>query len=824
MKKFTKNCIPGSKNYLRTICLFLCIFFTVEQSEAQITIVNKNTKNPTLMYKGKPMLAIGPMPEVAVFAVRPGSDYFSQKEWFNWMQEHKLGYGRVYPESGFPWVPYDADKRVFPFEVARWKNGNALVDITRFNQEYWDNFAYHIKQCADRGIVLQMQLYQRVFFAEKNEEGRWNGNYFNPDNNVNQWSVPSGTGGYGIFKAMTQKGKWQDMHEQWVEHILDAIGNNGNVMIDLINEGASYAINRAWIELTLDIIEQWEKKTGNDILVGMDFDHYQQRNDRDLGYILNNPRLELIIGEGAEGHVVPDLTAGNRSKKKEQIAVLYRQRYKKPFISINSPNLGLHEGIEDLHLYQWYALMVKVQGAGVYAKEYPLDFSAKPIRQYADRSETQIDFFRDIKDYASLDIAPQLIDKAPGKYRLALASAKEAVVYLHTDGYGKSVGDGQTLALENMAFPDGDVSVTLLHPKTGASTKVSGTVQKGKLSLKLPAFADDLAIYLLPEKPTAPVSEAKIQRFMLINTDTDKEIMELTEGTTIDLDKTGDINFTVDAIASEGKVAYVQLELQGPVSHTQKQGEPPYALFGDSGDGDFYGKSLKTGKYTLSAYVGEQKGAVYTVNFQVMRKVEEPDNTPKEQSFMLVNAATSQDIGKIRQGDMIDLSETGTASLAVRIHAAVQISLVEIKLEGPIQHRQTERLLPYTLFGDDKRGGYYSKIWKPGKYTLTSTPYTGSQEGTPYTVSFQVVDTKNAAAARFAIYPVPTTADLHVDHAYPAEEPVQLLLLDHMGNTLLSRPVSRQPEVLNLSAYGKGIYYVKMVSREGVETRRVTVE
>jgi len=130
----------------------------------KITIANAGTDNPTLLFEDKPMLKVGPLPEVVPFAVGWGSMIFPHQKWLDWMQKYRLGYGRVYPESGHPWVSYDADKRLIPFEIVRWEEDRPIVDLTRFNRAYWQNFARVIQECADRGIVLQIQLYQRVFF------------------------------------------------------------------------------------------------------------------------------------------------------------------------------------------------------------------------------------------------------------------------------------------------------------------------------------------------------------------------------------------------------------------------------------------------------------------------------------------------------------------------------------------------------------------------------------------------------------------------------------------------------------------------------------
>lgn len=70
---------------------------------------------------------------------------------------------------------------------------------------------------------------------------------------------------------------------------------------------------------------------------------------------------------------------------------------------------------------------------------------------------------------------------------------------------------------------------------------------------------------------------------------------------------------------------------------------------------------------------------------------------------------------------------------------------------------------------------------------------------------------------------VPTSGMVNITHE--AAEDASLMLLDHRGKVLLTRALSQQPtEALDLSFYGKGLYYLKIVRKENVETKRVVVE
>ena len=187
------------------------------------------------------MLKVDPLPEVAVFSTEWGTRDFPHQKWLDWMAAHRWGYGRVYAENAYPWDPWSLDRCVLPFEIAKWENGEPIVDLTKFNQAYWDNFARVIGHCADRGIVLQIQLYQRVFFERRdNRTGQlnsrgsvivtdagWTTNYFRPDRNVNGYEVPGypTQNGYSLWKEMAERDPWKTVHRRWVEHILAAVAS-----------------------------------------------------------------------------------------------------------------------------------------------------------------------------------------------------------------------------------------------------------------------------------------------------------------------------------------------------------------------------------------------------------------------------------------------------------------------------------------------------------------------------------------------------------------------------------------------------------------------
>jgi hypothetical protein len=141
-------------------------------------------------------------------------------------------------------------------------------------------------------------------------------------------------------------------------------------------------------------------------------------------------------------------------------------------------------------------MLLKVQGAGVYAKDYPLDFDSEPVKKYARQSEILLDFFDSLADYVALDLASGRILESSCKYQYALAAPGELVVYLHRGEYGTASLPGGTLRIETPGLPSGAQTLRALHPGTGKSESVAATVRDEIMVVTVPSYAEDLALHL----------------------------------------------------------------------------------------------------------------------------------------------------------------------------------------------------------------------------------------------------------------------------------------------------------------------------------------
>ncbi len=194
-------------------------------------------------------------------------------------------------------------------------------------------------------------------------------------------------------------------------------------------------------------------------------------------------------------------------------------------------------------------------------------------------------------------------------------------------------------------------------------------------------------------------------------------------------------------------------------------------------------------------------------------------------SLTLMNAHTDKAIQELKDGDVINLNEVGKL-LDIRANInAEKINKVTFHLNGPITHHQTEEISPYALFGD-QRGDFNGMKFLPGAYSLAVTPYVNGTKGDALTISFAVIRGAASKEARLqvAVYPLPASGVVNIMHEGKTEQ-AHMILLDFNGNVLLDRPLSQEPvEQLDVSAFRKGIHYLKVVSPDGLQIIRLVVE
>ncbi len=94
--------------------------------------------------------------------------------------------------------------------------------------------------------------------------------------------------------------------------------------------------------------------------------------------------------------------------------------------------------------------------------------------------------------------------------------------------------------------------------------------------------------------------------------------------------------------------------------------------------------------------------------------------------LVLVDAVTDADLGPIMEGGTVTVSAVGIYGIRAEVDPDAEVGSVVLTLSNPVakseEHRQTENVVPYSLFGDAE-GAEHGRALAAGSYTLTATAH-----------------------------------------------------------------------------------------------------
>ncbi|MGF1584387.1 MAG: hypothetical protein ACFCUM_03625 [Bacteroidales bacterium] len=177
------------------------------RNSQQVNGIKIYSENPWYWeYKGKPVLLIGGSAEDNLFQY-PNNYYDDDADSLEEHLDKLVAAGGNYvrntmssrnPGNLFPYVKIQGEPGI---------NTTAdIYDLGQWNDEYWKNFANFLSMCAERDIIVQIELFDRfdLHQAESkqgNAEFRglqntgWEVHPWNPDRNINYTEVTSGLRG-----------------------------------------------------------------------------------------------------------------------------------------------------------------------------------------------------------------------------------------------------------------------------------------------------------------------------------------------------------------------------------------------------------------------------------------------------------------------------------------------------------------------------------------------------------------------------------------------------------------------------------------------------
>ena len=249
---------------------------------------------------------------------------------------------------------------------------------------------------------------------------------------------------------------------------------------------------------------------------------------------------------------------------------------------------------------------------------------------------------------------------------------------------------------------------------------------------------DDADIYVL----VTPASGPRVDRLVLVNAATGRDIGPLVDGQVINLAElpTRSLAVRADVNAAVESVKFGFDETPGAFrSSFRTENEAPFSLFGDR-NGSYYGAALRTGAHRVTATpygddrASGQAGEAVTTRFTMI------DNPLAVTALELVDAGTNQVLFRLTEGMRIERSSL-PPEVNVVARASVVTRSVRFEFDGNSRFR-TESEAPFALFGD-RDGDYYGRGLSIGWHTIKATPYAqvgaGGSSGAGLSLRFEIV-------------------------------------------------------------------------------------
>jgi Polysaccharide lyase len=124
-------------------------------------------------------------------------------------------------------------------------------------------------------------------------------------------------------------------------------------------------------------------------------------------------------------------------------------------------------------------------------------------------------------------------------------------------------------------------------------------IRVGNKTATLADMAPATPVVTTPAEPDTTINYS----FTFVNAETDTDIVTFTQGAILSLNTLGTNRITLRADTKLTKVGSVEFMLKGAKTYSGIDSEPPFALFGDDGLGNYYyGSLLPPGEYSLKVY------------------------------------------------------------------------------------------------------------------------------------------------------------------------------------------------------------------------------
>ncbi len=435
-----------------------------------------------LTYDGQPLLAFGPGDEMRLLS--GGGDTL---RWAAWQKANGMNLLRGYPTS----VPIENYGRPGLAPFIQTDHG---WDVDRWNEKYFEHFAETVRILEEHDIVLHLQLWQIVWF--KGGSARWEVNYLNPKNNINDWTKAFRRGQDYIDAPAGSRAS--EHQKAWVWKILDSVKDRHNVWLDCINELGNEMGTLPWATEVVGWIREWEELNGRTWLVGVDSEHHYRPEvfgpvaDKFDLIILNelrNPEhaRQAIAAFGLPAVTVRSSDARNQPAdyvftRAEQTAAEHQTRYRTLCYR------SLFAGVQSIGAY-W---KMEIDQADYQALEFWPTY-ARRLRNFWEIVGPHWPNLEPAND--------RIVGDSVTPHAYALASHDLLVVYLECGP--KSYNNAYPSSELTLELPFAAARFELFDPRREAAAvgreQLEARRVQGRWQVQLPAFTDDVVLFAWPE-------------------------------------------------------------------------------------------------------------------------------------------------------------------------------------------------------------------------------------------------------------------------------------------------------------------------------------
>jgi hypothetical protein len=195
-----------------------------------------------------------------------GAPVFDYAGYLDFLRRNNQNHIRLWTWEQGRWAMWTSgDFRIAPMPYLRSGTPGARdglgnkYDLTAFNQAYFDRLRDRVLQARDRGIYVQILLFQGRHSLSRmgtDNANPWDGHPFHKDNNVNGIDGDPNGSGNGAESHTLAIPAITRLQEAYARKVIDIVNHLDNVLYEIANEDDG--TSKAWQYHLIDYIKRYE--------------------------------------------------------------------------------------------------------------------------------------------------------------------------------------------------------------------------------------------------------------------------------------------------------------------------------------------------------------------------------------------------------------------------------------------------------------------------------------------------------------------------------------------------------------------------------------